>query len=293
MSKETSGTFSGRGFTSVTIALCFTALAITGAVLFITPPGRVAHWTGWRLFGLTKDGWSAVHIWFALSFLIASGFHIWLNWRPLLSYFKSRVTRHLALRREWALALVLCTAVFAGTLVEIPPFSSLMSLNDGLKNSWEKSSERAPIPQAELLSLHELASQVGVGLETMMANLKAGAIVVESPESVVGDLAHAHHLTPIQLYNIAIGESGQRKGRPAGIGRGMRGGGGMGSGMGRKTLKQFCAEEGLDITTSLEKLRTAGMEADGEVTLRECAEKAGIRPHELADILRMSDEPRP
>jgi len=293
MSKEKSRTFSGRAFTSVATALCFTALAITGVVLFITPPGRVAHWTGWRLGGLTKDGWSALHIWFALSFLIASGFHIWLNWQSLLSYFKSRVTRHLALRREWALALVLCIAIFAGTLVEIPPFSSLMALNDGLKNSWEKSGERAPIPHAERLSLHELASKVGVELETMMANLKASAIAVESSESLVGDLAHDHHLTPMQLYHIAIGKSGQEHGRPGGGGRGMGEGGGMGGGMGRKTLRQFCAEEGLDLTVSLERLRAAGMETDAGVTLRECAETAGIRPNELADILRTSDGPRP
>jgi succinate dehydrogenase hydrophobic anchor subunit len=108
MNDAKSGTFSGRGFTSVASAVCFVALAVTGGVLFVTPPGRVAHWTGWRLLGLTKDQWGALHIWFALLFLIASGFHIWLNWRPLLSYFKSRLTRRFALRREWTLALAMC-----------------------------------------------------------------------------------------------------------------------------------------------------------------------------------------
>ncbi len=292
MSKEKSGTFNGRGFASVATALCFVALAVTGVVLFITPPGRVAHWTGWRLCGLTKDQWGALHIWFALLSVIASGFHIWLNWRPLLSYFKSRVTRRFALRREWTLALTICGVVAVGTLVEFPPFTSLMALNEAIKGSWERSDEQAPIPHAELLSLHELASEAGVDLDTMVARLNADAIVVESPESIVRDLASDHRLTPMQFYNIAIGRSGQGKGRSVGVG-GTRARTGRGSGMGRKTLKQFCANEGLDLTASLEKLRAAGWEADAEVTLRECAEKASIRPSELADILRKPDELRP
>ncbi|MFH1748477.1 MAG: DUF4405 domain-containing protein [Planctomycetota bacterium] len=276
MSDTRSGTFSGRGFTSVAAALCFVALAVTGIVLFITPPGRIAHWTGWRLFGLTKDDWGALHIWFALLFLIASGFHIWLNWRPLLGYFKSRLTRRFALRREWTLALALCGVVAVGTLVELPPFSSLIALSETIKNSWERSSEQAPIPHAELLSLRELAGKAGADLETMLTHLKAKGIVVESPESIVRDLADEHGLTPIQLYNIAIGE------RQPGSG-GQSGGGG---GMGRKTLKQFCADEGLDLTVALEQLRAAGLEADAEMTLRDIATRGGLHPSDLLDILR-------
>jgi hypothetical protein len=88
--------------------------AVTGIVLFVTPPGRVAHWPGWRLPGLGKDRWSAPHIWFALLFLIASGFHTWLNWRTLLGYFTSRLTHQFPPRREWTPALAICGVVTAG-----------------------------------------------------------------------------------------------------------------------------------------------------------------------------------
>ena len=275
MNDTRSSRFSGRGFTSVAATLCFIALAVTGVVLFVTPPGRVAHWTDWRLFGLTKDNWSALHIWFALLFLITSGFHIWLNWRPLLGYFKSKVTRRFALRREWTLALVLGSVVAAGTLAELPPFSSLIAWNETIKDSWEKSDERAPIPHAELLSLRELADKADLDLETMVARLKAKGIAVESPESIVRDLAHEHGITPLQLYNIAIREIERRN-------NGRSGGGG---GMGRKTLKQFCADEGLDLTVSIERLRAAGLEADAEMTLRDIATRGDLRPPDLLDIL--------
>jgi hypothetical protein len=152
----------------------------------------------------------------------------------------------------------------------------LVALNETIKDSWEESDERAPIPHAELLSLRELASEASVDLETMVARLKASGIAVESPESIVRDLADEHGITPIQLYNIAIRESE----------RDNSGRSGLGGGMGRKTLKQFCEDEGLDLTVSLERLRAAGLEADAEMTMRDIATRGGLRPPDLRGILR-------
>jgi hypothetical protein len=174
------------------------------------------------------------------------------------------------------LVLILCGGVAAGTLAELPPFSSLMALNETIKDSWESTDERAPIPHAELLSLRELAREAGVDWEMMAAHLKANGIAVESPDSIVSDLAHAHGLTPVQLYNVAIGERE----------RSNSGQTGAGTGMGRKTLRQFCADEGLDLTASLERLRAAGLEADAEMTLRDIAMRGGIHPPDMLAILR-------
>ena len=276
MSKAKSSAFSGRGFTSVATGLCFVALAVTGIVLFVTPPWRIAYWTGWRLFGLGKDQWANLHIWFALLFVILSGFHIWLNWRSLLGYFKSSVTRHFALRREWTLALVLCGGIAVGALAEVPPFSSLIAWDETIKHSWGKSSERAPIPHAELLSLRELAHEAGVDMETVVTRLKAAGVVVDSPESIVGDVADEHGMPPIQLYKLAIREGQQ----------GNNGQTGIGGGLGRKTLRQFCSDEGLDLAVSLEGLRAAGLQADAEMTLRDIATGGGLRPPDLLAILR-------
>ncbi len=275
MSDTKNATFSGRGFTSVATTLCFLALAVTGVGLFVTPPGRVAYWTDWRLLGLTKDNWSAIHIWFGLLFLIASGFHIWLNWRTLLGYFKSTVTRRFALRREWALALILAVTVVSGTLLEVPPFSSLVAFNEMVKASWERRDERAPIPHAELLSLRELSSQANLDWEAMIARMKAKGITVDSPESILGDLARAHGMTPAELYNIATGANSAESSRHAG------GGGGMG----RKTLRQFCADEGLELAVALERLRAAGLEADAQMTMRDIATQGNLHPPDLRKIL--------
>jgi hypothetical protein len=100
--------------TSVFIAGSFLLLLVSGAVLFVSPPGRVANWSDWRMIGLTKHEWSGVHTWFAAVFVFMVGFHLVFNFRPLMNYFRDRFTRRLGWRWEWAVALALCVGVFAG-----------------------------------------------------------------------------------------------------------------------------------------------------------------------------------
>jgi hypothetical protein len=144
MDREAKQRFNWRGFVSVATGLSFLVMSITGIVLFITPKGRVAHWVEWRMLGLTKDQWGGLHIWFSLIFMVMAAFHIYLNWKPLLNYFRDRVRRTYALRREWLFSLIICGIVFAGTLADVAPFSSLLVWNELIKNSWEVPGQQAP-----------------------------------------------------------------------------------------------------------------------------------------------------
>jgi hypothetical protein len=47
--------------TSILIAASFLLLLISGAVLFVSSPRRVANWGKWRMIGLTKHEWTGVH----------------------------------------------------------------------------------------------------------------------------------------------------------------------------------------------------------------------------------------
>ncbi|HEC02877.1 MAG TPA: DUF4405 domain-containing protein, partial [Phycisphaerales bacterium] len=145
--------FQWRAFVSVATMLSFLGMSVTGIALFVTPPGRIAHWTGWTLSGLTKDQWVALHIWFSLVFLVAAAFHLYLNWKPLISYFRNRARRTFALRWEWVLSLVICALVLVGTLGEVIPFSNVLALNERIKHSWDRPAQRAPVPHAELMTL--------------------------------------------------------------------------------------------------------------------------------------------
>ncbi|MDI9444793.1 MAG: DUF4405 domain-containing protein, partial [Planctomycetota bacterium] len=51
---------SAKGFTSLFLTLTFGAVASSGAILYLTPRGRVANWTDWTMLGLSKDEWAAL-----------------------------------------------------------------------------------------------------------------------------------------------------------------------------------------------------------------------------------------
>lgn len=295
MAQDSKTAFQWRAFISTLTGLSFVAMCITGIILFVVPPGRVANWTGWTLYGLTKAQWQALHIWFSVLFMLAAIVHIVYNWQCLLRYCQSKVTKAFTLRAEWSLSLLLCVVLLVATLANWRPFSSLVDWGESIKHSWDDPTRRPPVPHMELLTLSALAEQVeDIPLDTMLENLRARNIAVDSPDAIVGELAAAHGMTPETLYNIAIGAAHRGHGRGAGQpggggsggGRGMGGGGGGGgSGFGRMTLEQYCADAGIDTDAAIEKLRATGVTATRTTTIREIADAANIRPSAVPDLL--------
>ncbi len=276
--------FKWRAFVSVTTGLSFVAMSITGIVLFVTPPGRIAHWTGWRMLALTKDQWSGLHIWFSLIFMIAAMVHLYLNWRSLVSYFRSRIHKAFAFRTEWGLALLLCAFVGWGTLTHAGLFSSLLTWNEAIKRSWETPAGRAPIPHAELMTLSELGQKTeGLEVESMILNLQAAGIEVQSPDVVLGDLAKKAGMTPMQLYGVATGQSSIPR---SGGGRGAHRQGQQGGyGIGRLTLRQYCDQQGQDLEKTVQKLREKGFQAEPDMTVRDIAATGGVHPSAMRNLL--------
>jgi len=301
--------FNWRAFFSVLAGLSFIGMVFTGVILFVVPPGRIANWTGWTIIGLTKRQWIGLHDWLSIIFIVASVFHVYLNWKALVSYFKNKVSKAFALRIEWAFALVICCVVFLGTLGDISPFSSLLVWNENIKHSWDSPQRRAPIPHAELLSLTELSEQVrDLSLETILTNLNSRGIEVKSPDVVLGDLAEAHNMTPSHLYDIALGQAGPGRGQ-GGHGEGGRGFGGPGGrteqysdtqkvdtgvehqqegairGIGRMTLSSYCSQMSMDVNEAVKKLQDAGFKASPDMTIRGIADSAGVHPSQIRTLL--------
>lgn len=277
MHSPTAPRFQWRALTSVLMTLGFLMIALSGTMLFLSPPGRVANWTNWTLLGLRKSDWGALHIWFGALFLAMTAVHVGFNWRPLLGYLKNRVRRTLGFRAEWALAAAVCAGVFAGTRAGVPPFSSLLAWNEAFKESWDRPAGRAPIPHAELLTLAALAQKGGVDPAAAAARLTAKGVTGFTAGTVVRDLAEHAKLSAQQVYDIimtapnAAGEHGEGK---------------AGGGLGWKTLAQFCADEGLDPAAVRARLTAKGLRFGETQTLRELAAANRLKPYELVEWLR-------
>jgi len=265
------------------MTLGFMLLALSGTMLFLSPPGRVANWTNWTLLGLRKSEWGALHIWFGCLFLGMTALHVFFNWRPLFSYLKGRATRSVGFRAEWVVAVGVFAVIFGGTRAGVPPFSSLLAWNESFKESWDRPAGRAPIPHAELLTLAALAEKGGVDLASASARLTAKGVSGFTGASVVQQIADGAKLSAQQIYDIILTAP-----KPAGGGHAE---GKAGGGLGWKTLAQFCADEGLEVAVAIARLKAGGIAAEEKQTLRELATASGRKPYELPELIRGTPRP--
>ncbi len=90
--------FRPRGLVAFVVFGGFVVMTGTGLILFMTPPGRVTHWTDWALLGLEKTDWVAVHIFFSLLFVLVGLIHLVFNWKPFKNYLVNKFAGHLRLR---------------------------------------------------------------------------------------------------------------------------------------------------------------------------------------------------
>lgn len=213
-----------RGLTSLIVALAFLVLATTGVIMHFSPQGRVANWTGWSVLGLTKQQWIAGHTTMAVLFVVAASFHVYFNWQALVRYFVLKPKLHL--NREIIGAVIVVTVVFAGTVFEIPPFSSIVALNSHAKGHWEQhnaiptGAEESTV--SETVSEEHLAGPgkghgAGLGRQTLRSLCEGNSLPLEKAmgilrqqgfaakaESTLKALAEQKGMTPAEVRDLLI-----------------------------------------------------------------------------------------
>ena len=267
--------FSWRGTASLLTATSFLVMTITGIALYISPQGRVARWADWRFWGLDKEQWGAVHTTSSLLFVIAACAHLYFNWQVFVHYI--HVARQFNLKREMIVTLVITAIVIAGTIWEVPPFGSIIEGGERIKAYWEARSYEAPYAHAEASTIDEFAQQTGIDEAQLRTRLTALGVDVNEPGLTIGGAAEQLGLSPGALF--------EQLGTTAGRGSGSGGSGGSGSGFGRQTLQQVCLASGVDIEQAVTTLKAEGIEARSGETLRDIADRAGVRPPDIAAMI--------
>jgi hypothetical protein len=270
--------FRTKGFTSLLLTCLFTTAAFSGIILYMTPRGRVANWTGWTMMGLDKHSWGAMHINACLLFLLVALLHLFFNLKVFWSYIRKR-SSGFNLKAEMALALLVTTVVIAGTLYKVPPLSSTLTLNERIKNYWEEATPSGPAPHAEEFTLTRFASTVGLTIDDIETALGEEGYTVNDKTSTIGFVAEENEITPNQVF-IAIRKHhpeinlGMGGGRGQGMGRGRGGqGAGQGSGQGAGLgVGGGCAE---DAKGECSANASQGNDPSGEHPKREGSDFAG------------------
>lgn len=284
--------FKFRAFTALIILWSFIVENVTGIVLYIVPPGRIAHWTNWKLWGFTKEQWAALHTIFGYIFLIFAVIHIYYNWKAILNYIKQKIKAGLRMRMELAVSLILTILVFIATAISIPPFSTVMDFGEKMKNSWEESRQEPFVPHAELMSFDEFTQQIGISKHRALEIFENKGIAVQDTNNLMKDIAADNNTSPVALYEILKSElpadakekfdslTTQKK-QP------------MGGGYGWKTLENLALELDIPIQDIMEFLQSKGIEAKKDEVIRNVAEKHDLKAFELVDMIRKLKEQNP
>jgi len=214
--------FSWRAFISLGLFLAFLALLVSGAVLYLSPPGRVANWTDWQVFGLTKTQWQHQHTVFSIAFALLSIFHLFsINWKAFWSYIRTKARAGLSRPFEITAILLLSLITGAGTYLKTPPFSSIIDFGDYLSGSWEQEQSGPPVPHTERMTLREIAIRFSPETEPeeLRKKLEASGVSVLSIDQTLEDIAGKNGLSSENVYNrLGIAT-------PSATGRGGGGGG--------------------------------------------------------------------
>ncbi|HOQ60201.1 MAG TPA: DUF4405 domain-containing protein [Vicinamibacterales bacterium] len=265
--------FSWKAFISFYVTFSFVVLAVSGVILYVAPPGRLANWTIWRLFLLRKAQWQSIHTVVALLFLVAAGFHVYFNWKVLVAYVRSRLHAGIRMKRELAAASILGSVVLAASIGAVPPFSAVMSFGEDIKNSWSSAATEPPVPHAELMTIESLAATVKLAAETVIANLERSGIQGAAAWKTVQQIAGENGLTPQQVYQKGLGGAA----KPAA--------GAGGGGWGRMTVQEVGERSGVRFDDALARLRAVGLDATASTPVRDLAARAGRTPMDIAAII--------
>ncbi len=277
------GKFNWRGFTSLVVTVGFLIMVVTGVVLYLSPRGRIANWTGWEMLGLAKDEWAGLHINIAIILLAASVLHLIYNWKPFVSYLRSRAGKINAMRREAGLAAVILLATGMFSFFEIAPFGTVLAWQQQIKDYWEQTPlAPAPYPHADETPLDRFSAETGYELEAVLTSLKSNGLKVPDVKLTIGQIAERNGLVPAAVYeairsNLGAGvKQTHSPGATAG-----------GQGRGFMTLAEVCGPAGLDLARVLDALKARGIDAAGETRLFEIAQSLGTQPGQVLQELKL------
>lgn len=127
-----------KGLTTLVLFLSSLIVSFSGIVLYISPKKYAPAWAKGLLLGLEKDQWKEIHTVVSVLLIIVAIVHLYLNWRIFSNYIKSRIKTGLNLKRELAIACLIVAFFVGGTIMEAPPFYSIITVRKIFKSYFKK-----------------------------------------------------------------------------------------------------------------------------------------------------------
>lgn len=196
--------FNLRSFTSFLLVISTFIMSLSGFILYVAPPGRIADWGTWKLMLFTKAEWQILHTIFSYLFFILVIIHLFfINRKTFLTYIKSKLKAGLNRRWEMVAAITISLLIFAGALRSWTPFSPVMKFGDKLKESWEGDFASPPVLHMEKYTLEMLSIEFdSISPTELVKTLNENNIKVTGVEKSLKDIAIDNKTTPSAIYEI-------------------------------------------------------------------------------------------
>ena len=287
------GRVNGRVLTSLSSLGGFLLLFLTGVILYVEPHGRVAYWTKWSFLGMEKDQWGNIHIFSGLLFLVAGGFHIYYNWKPLLNYISKKIGGALGYKRELFVSGLIVIWIVVSGILAIPPLVYVTDLGETVKNSWVSSPDlEPPFGHAELVSLQTFCKKQRIPLDQAMLELRKAGFRVPTPKSTLAEIALSKKSSGMGVYKVIKKlEAKPEVMRPGGVWTAEKVEETFsGTGLGNKTVGQMIKKLGLNPSQVYERLTTAKINAEDQDKLKNLAEKNDTTPIKLMTVILVGED---
>jgi hypothetical protein len=270
--------FNLRSFTSFALVISTLIMSWSGFILYVAPPGRIANWGTWKLMLFTKTEWQALHTIFSYLFFILVIIHLFfVNWKTFLTYFKSKLKAGLNKKWELGTALLVSTIVFIGTLRHWTPFEPVMTFGEKVKEGWEGDFQTPPVLHMETYTVEQLSVMLdSIASSELLKTLQENNIKVSAVSETLKEIANNNNTTPSAIYTILATKYKKHPGPASGE---------VPQGIGKYTIKSTAASSGKELSSLLQILKDKGIEADGETSLRTIADKLGVTPRDVYNML--------
>ena len=268
-----------KKITSLSLGFAFLIMSYTGVMLYFVPKGKVAYWADWHLLGLSKTQYGEIHTTSMVTFLFFGLFHIYYNWKPIVSYLKDKQKKVSFTKKEFLIAFGLNLIFVLGTLTMVQPFKAFLDLQADIKDGWTKEYGEPPYGHAEETRLKVFCKKMGIDYGEASEILTAKGIEFKAEDSLLL-IAKTNALSPNDIY-ILIGKKKSSLSKKQSD---------VPSRLGRKTLQELSDMKKIDLEKSLALLKAKGLsDIDKESRIKSIADELEVTPMDVYKLLQQVD----
>ncbi len=262
------GSLKMKKITSLSLGFAFLIMSYTGVILYFVPKGKVAYWADWHLFGLTKTQYGEIHTTSMVTFLFFGIFHIYYNWKPIVSYLKDKQRKISFTKKEFLIAFGLNLIFVLGTLFMTQPFKAFLNLQESIKDGWTQEYGEPPYGHAEETKLKVFCRKMGIDYSEASEILTAKNISFKAQESLLV-IGKNNNISPSHIYKLInkkkVSSIKKTSDTP--------------SRLGRKTLQELSDMKKIDLKKSIAILKAKGLsDISGESRIKNIADELGVTP---------------